>query len=160
VKFVLVTFRKPDLSKKEARYREDGYQYPKPFDAREVHVHGTGPVYDLETMFDTASGRAECLIRITNAIADRYAQSPYMSILTALEADAWVDANQTVQNASEYDVDEPIVNALNLRLAAGRTLDTLELEMLDPDNRRAGIRRVRRTKEALLKIRPSGRGGP
>jgi hypothetical protein len=152
MKFVLVTFRKPDLSRK-GRLAETGYQYPKPFSSAEVHTHGRGPLYDTSTMFETPSGRAECLISLPDRKADLYAVSTFMSILSPVGADAWVMGNVSVQASPEYLVDEPTINAVRTRLAAGLVLDAKELEMIDPDHPRSGIRRTDRTKESLLRRR-------
>jgi hypothetical protein len=153
MKFVLVTFRKPDLSTRQTRNPESGFQYPRLYDAQEVHVEGHGPIYD-RPILNKRTGVGRCLIYIDDVIADKYDAAAGMRILTDVQADTWVAANKNVQDMAEYDVDADMVQAIQVRIAAGNVPTTQEQEMLDPDHPRRGIRRRLRTKEALLRILP------
>lgn len=148
MKYVLVTFRAATTDNPKG-----GYRYPKRYDAQLVQNSGTGVIqYDHLSGFD-ADGKQECLIRVDDSLADRFAGDQDMRILSDSEADAWVAGNAQLQQAPAYQVDMSMVAALQARASAGITLTSVELDYLDPDHNSGGIRRADYSKEAIFKVR-------
>ena len=143
MKFVLVTFKEFSPSRR-GKDSETGYVYPALYSSSEVSRLGRGPIYDFEDIADK-TGTSQCLIAMPDGIADAYDLDPDMEIINQVRAQAWIDANRTIQSLPEYYVERDMVAALQLRIAAGATLSTQEREMIDPDHPRGGI--VRRKKD-------------
>jgi len=136
--------------------RGSEFRYPTTFDAQELEGERRGPIlYDFIKPLD-ASNRGQCLVLVSDRLAAKYDRDSAMRIITDAEADAWIAANQTVQSMPEYRVDQDTVQALQLMIASGRTLSSAELDMIDPDHPRTGIRRARRDRDSLLGIKGPG----
>ncbi len=133
MKFVVVTIRAGgDNDQKRMNY-------PDLYDAKIVERHKTGPII-YNGGISRGGPIAECMLKLSDRLADIYAADPDMRILSTVEADAWIASNPQVQSQPiEQVTDVDRLTAIIAKNVAGQALSAEDLEAVDPDSDTPGI---------------------
>ena len=146
MKYVIVTIR-----------REPGIpmKYPAKYDSKEVDANKKGPlVYSGNLGKGEAS--EEMMLFLNDIIADDYATGADMKIVNEAQADAWLAANERIQERAEEVVTDPdrmlaiIAKALNVIAPNLNHLSAEDVAALDPDNKMRGINRKPKTAAGIF----------
>lgn len=150
VKIVKVRIRRGGL-------HEDLMVYPDRYNAEEVDRYGVGPL-NVQQMAGAYSGHIGmggdeewCLIVLLTSLAQEYAESPDMEIITAPEADALMEEWRIYLGEPEEVILDPgRIAAIRAKQGADIPLTQEDLDALDPEHPARGInKRLRPIKEMV-----------
>lgn len=121
--------------------------YPEPYNAQEVHRNMKFQLlYEGGITNGFNEETEEMLVYLMDEVADRYAKSTRMRIITRAEAGTWMTAARSLIDVPEEivtDVDRMV--AIQAKKAAGVTLTREDADAMDPDKAVRGINRKPKT---------------
>lgn len=121
--------------------------YPPPYNAQEVDRNRRGPlVYEGGISHGYNDDTEEALLYLRDEIADRYARSPEMRIVSRARAETWMAAARSYQAMpDEMVMDVDRLHAITAKKAAGVAISAEDLDALDPASPVPGINRTKKT---------------
>ena len=147
MKFIIVTIHRGTDPNKAAM------QYPTSYNAQEVELNKRGPIL-YEGGLSRGEDTEECLLYVTDALATKYSSvEARIKIVSDLETNAWLAANQNLQNQPEERItDSNRLELIKIKLLAGQVLTTEDNAVLDPDNPIRGVNRVQKTVAGIFGV--------
>lgn len=129
---------------------EDEMMYPETYKPWEIERNKRGPIV-YEGAFSLGESSEECMIYLSDAVADKYALDPDMRIVTEIQADTWLAANRELAKLpTEMITDAARLAAIEIKLDAGVELSDEDYLALDPDESMLGINRRKKTARAIF----------
>jgi len=149
MKFVVVTVERETDPSKQFNFR-----YPPEYDAQEIERAKRGPLVYGGGILVLDGEVEELLIRLQDSVADKLLKNPLCrELATQEEVDAWLAASPIIQRLPDEKVtDANRVALVNTRAVAGLPLSQDDLDVLNPDNLKAGVGRTEKTAEAIFKL--------
>jgi len=143
LKFIKVTI------KRDINPDNPTMKYPEVYNADVIESVKAGPIiYDggLSRGEDTE----ECLILVSDQIADTYNQDPDISILTKTEAETWIANNTGIQEQPDEQItDSNRLLAILAKQAVGQAFSQEDLDAVNPDKPVKGIEKIPKTLDTI-----------
>lgn len=139
MQYLVVTIRR------ETDLRRPRMRYPAIYDASDVDSQKRGPII-YEGALALGENTEECLMFVSDRLANAYKTDADMRMLTEVEADTWLAAARNLARIPEEQVtDANRLVAIQAKVAAGVALTAEDNAALNPDDPIAGINRRRKT---------------
>jgi len=120
-------------------------KYPAIYNAHEIDEAKQGPMI-REGRIPRGEPTSKCLIKVSDALADRYGADPDIEIVNEAKADVWLAQNPQLAERPQEEVLSPErLTAILAKTEAGIALSQEDLDALDPNSPVRGINKVGRT---------------
>ena len=137
-KYVIVTIRR------NPRRNQARMKYPAIFDPMEVEENMIGP-HVRDKGLAKGQDTEECMICLKDACADKYNTDSDCRVVDEVEADAWLANCPTIQDAPPEEFDQNALLAALARHLVGGGAHQNDVDALNPDHPRLGIRKKKTT---------------